>query len=90
MWKMLGITKQSGDEKIKNSFVNGYLYYYGVKNIKNLASNDRAAIAKDLLSYTKQYINSPAFTKEYTDMAVFIGLHTWRADRKSCKIFYGR
>lgn len=68
MWKRLGITKQAGDEKIKNSFINGYLYYYGVKNVKNLALNDRSAIAKDLLIYTKQYVSSPAFTKEYDDM----------------------
>lgn len=68
MWKMLGITKQAGDEKIKNSFINGYLYYYGVKNVKNLALNDRAAIAKDLLTYTKQYVSSAAFIKEYDDL----------------------
>jgi predicted phage tail protein len=65
MWKILGITKQSGDEKIKTSFTNGYLYYYGIKNLKNLASGDRGALAKDLLTYTKQYINSPVFAKEY-------------------------
>jgi hypothetical protein len=68
MWKMLGITRQAGDENIKNSFINGYLYYYGVKNVKNLALNDRSAIAKDLLTYTKQYVSSAAFTKEYDDM----------------------
>jgi predicted phage tail protein len=67
MWKMLGITKQTGDEKIKNSFINGYLYYYGIKNIKNIALNDRAALAKDLLAYTKQFISSSAFTKEYEE-----------------------
>jgi len=65
VWKILGITKQAGDEKIKNSFMYGYLYYYGVKNIKNLAVNDRGAIAKDLLSYAKQYVGSEAFKKEY-------------------------
>lgn len=67
VWKMLGISKQSGDEKIKNSFINGYLYYYGVKNIKSLATNDRGAIAKNLLSYTKEYISSPAFIKQYEE-----------------------
>jgi hypothetical protein len=67
MWKMLGITKQSGDDKIKNSFINGYLYYYGVKNLRNIAVSDRAALAKDLLSYTKQFVNSPAFAKEYAE-----------------------
>ena len=68
VWKMLGVTKQDGSEKIKNSFMYGYLYYYGVKNVKNLATNDRAAIAKDLLTYTKDYISSAAFKKQYDDM----------------------
>ncbi|MBL7744973.1 MAG: hypothetical protein JNN00_15980 [Chitinophagaceae bacterium] len=68
MWKMLGISKQSGDEKIQNSFMYGYLYYYGVKNAKNLAINDRAAVAKDLLTYTKAFVSSPAFKKQYDDM----------------------
>src|SRR6476660_4928264 len=68
MWKMLGITKQTGDEKIKNSFINGYLYYYGVKNLKNISVNDREALAKDLLTYTKQFVSSAIFTKEYEDM----------------------
>lgn len=68
MWKMLGITKQSGDEKIKNSFINGYLDHYGMKNFKNIALNNREALAKDLLTYTKQYVNSPVFIKQYNDM----------------------
>jgi hypothetical protein len=68
MWKMLGITRQSGDERIQNSFMYGYLYYYGVKNAKNLAVNDRAAVAKDLLSYTKSFVSSAAFKKQYDDM----------------------
>lgn len=68
MWKILGITKQSGDERIQNSFMYGYLYYYGVKNAKNLALNDRAAVAKDLLSYTKSFISSAGFKKQYDDM----------------------
>lgn len=65
LWKMLGISQQSGTEGIKNSFLNGYLYYYGAKNAKNIAVNDRAAIAKDLLDYAKEYISSAQFKKEY-------------------------
>ncbi|MDP4265005.1 MAG: hypothetical protein Q8941_20930 [Bacteroidota bacterium] len=68
IWKMLGITKQTGDENIRASFMNGYLYYYGAKNIKNIALNDRAAVAKDLLSYTKEFISSASFKKQYDDM----------------------
>jgi hypothetical protein len=68
VWKVLGITKQEGNDKIKNSFMYGYLYYYGVKNIRNIAVNDRGAVAKDLLSYTKEFVSSPAFKKQYDDM----------------------
>ena len=68
VWKMLGLSRQSGTESIKNSFLNGYLYYYGVKNAKNLAVNDRAAIAKDLLSFTKEYISSTEFKKQYEQL----------------------
>lgn len=67
VWKMIGISRQTGTEGIKNSFFNGYLYYYGVKNAKNIAVNDRAAIAKDLLTYTKEYINGAEFKKQYEE-----------------------
>src|SRR5688572_15382538 len=68
IWKMLGISRQSGTEGIKNSFLNGYLYYYGVKNAKNIAANDRAAVANDLLHYTKEYISSTEFKKQYDEL----------------------
>jgi predicted phage tail protein len=68
LWKTLGISKQNGTEGIKNSFLNGYLYYYGVKNAKNIAVNDRAAIASDLLNYTREYVSGDVFKKQYGDM----------------------
>jgi len=68
MWKMLGLTQQTGTEGIKNSFLNGYLYYYGAKNLKNIAVGSRASLAQDLLTYTKQYVSSPDFKKKYDDM----------------------
>jgi flagellar biosynthesis/type III secretory pathway chaperone len=61
LWRQLGITQQQGMEKIRNSFMNGYLEYYGVKNAKNIASGNRAGVTKDLLSYAKTYVNSTAF-----------------------------
>lgn len=66
MWKMLGISKQGGDESIQNSFMYGYLYYYGVKNAKNIALNNRSAIARDLVTYTKSYISGPVFKNNMT------------------------
>jgi hypothetical protein len=66
-WKSLGLSQQSGTEGIKNSFLNGYLQYYGARNIKNIATGDRKAVATDLLSYTKQYIGGAAFKKQYDE-----------------------
>lgn len=68
IWKALGLSQQAGTDGIKNSFLNGYLYYYGARKAKNIALNDRKAIAQDLLIYTKQYISSPAFKKQYEDI----------------------
>jgi hypothetical protein len=63
--KQLGITKSAADEKISNSILGGYLDAYGVKNVKNIATGNRAAIAKDLLAYTKKYVSGTAFVKQY-------------------------
>lgn len=65
LWQQLGIGKSSGTEKIKESFLGGYLQFYGVRNIKKIVAGDRAATAKDLLEYTRQYVQSEAFKKEY-------------------------
>ncbi|MES1214390.1 MAG: hypothetical protein ABUT20_02640 [Bacteroidota bacterium] len=64
-WNQLGISQQMGDESIRESFLQGYLYNYGAKSAKNIAAGNRAAVTKDLLTYTKQYVNSDAFKKEY-------------------------
>ena len=66
--QQLGITKISADEKISNSILGGYLDQYGLRNAKNIAVGNRAAVVKDLLTYTKQYVSSPAFVKEYTQL----------------------
>ena len=68
IWKMLGITRQVGTDEIKNSFLYGYLSFYSVKNAKNIALNDRAAIAADLLTYTKQYVSGAEFKKQYDEL----------------------
>ena len=64
-WNQLGISKQMGDESIRESFLQGYLYNYGAKSAKNIVAGNRAAVTKDLLTYTKEYINTDAFKKEY-------------------------
>lgn len=67
-FEQLGISKTSADEKITNSLLGGYLDQYGLRNAKNIASGNRAAVTKDLLLYTKQYVNSAAFQKAYTQL----------------------
>jgi hypothetical protein len=63
--KELGISKTEADKKITESILGGYLNEYGVKNAKNIAAGNRAAVAKNLLLYTRQYVSGVAFHKEY-------------------------
>ncbi len=63
--KQLGMTQSQADEKITHSMLGGYLDTYGLKNAKNIALGNRAAVVSDLLHYTKKHIASPAFKKEY-------------------------
>lgn len=67
IWASLGISKQAGTDNIRNSFLNGYLNYYGARNIKNIALQDRQSIARDLLSYTREFISSAAFKAKYDE-----------------------
>ena len=68
LFKQLGIGKTEADQKIQSSILGGYLDQYGVKNAKNIAVGNRAAVTKDLLAYTKKQVSSPAFTKGYQEM----------------------
>lgn len=65
LWKQLGLTQLQGTEKIKKSFINDYFDTYGLKTAKNIATGNRAAVAKDLLTYVKQYVNSASFKAAY-------------------------
>jgi len=68
LFKQLGIAKIDADEKIQSSLLGGYLDQYGVKNAKNIAVGDRAAVTKDLLVYTKKQVSSASFIKGYKEM----------------------
>jgi hypothetical protein len=65
IWKQLGITQQTGAEKIKYSFLDGYLHTEGLRNARNIARGDRAAATADLLTYTKQYLSGASFKAAY-------------------------
>ena len=66
--KQLGLTKEQADEKISNSLLGGGLDYYGIKNLKKILTNDRAAVVKDLATYARQFANSPEYVKQYAAM----------------------
>ncbi|MCG2617282.1 hypothetical protein LZZ85_23500 [Terrimonas sp. NA20] len=66
--KQLGINKADADIKIGNGMLDGYIDGYGVKNFNNIIRGDRAAVALDLLKYTKQYVTGPSFIKEYNNL----------------------
>lgn len=66
-WQTLGTDKESGTLNIKESFLGGYIQHAGASNLKKIVTGDRAAVAQDLLVYTKQYVNSDAFTKAYNN-----------------------
>ena len=65
VWRQLGMDKTEGINSIKESFYSNYLQYYGAKNFKKIAANNRVAVARDLLASTKQYINGAEFKKAY-------------------------
>jgi len=67
-FKELGMSKTEGDQKITGSILGGYLDQYGARNAKNIALGNRTAIVKDLLIYTKKFVTTPAFLKEYNTM----------------------
>lgn len=66
--KELGMSKTEAEQKIARSILGGYLDQYGVRNAKNIAMGNRAAVVKDLLTFTKKYVGTPAFVKQYNDL----------------------
>ena len=66
--KQLGISKTDANSKITGGLLEGNLDASNVKNIRNIAPGSRAAITKELLVYTKQYLGSTAFIKEYNHL----------------------
>lgn len=63
--KQLGLSRNEADTKISNSLLSGSLDHYGIRNLKNILVNNRAAIVKDIAAHAKQYANSDAFKKSY-------------------------
>jgi vacuolar-type H+-ATPase subunit H len=66
--KQLGISKTDADAKLIYAVLHGSFDQYGLRNAKNIAMDNRAAVTKDVFIYAKTYINSPAFAKAYTEL----------------------
>jgi hypothetical protein len=67
-FKLLGIEKSTADRIITNSLLGGYFDAYGFRNAKNVATGNRAAVAKDMLDYSKKYTGTDAFKNEYSSL----------------------
>lgn len=65
LWDQLGVSEIEGTERIRESFLTGYLLTYGVKSFKNIAVGDRKTVTTDLLNYTKKYVQTSEFAKAY-------------------------
>jgi hypothetical protein len=65
VWAQLGLTDKDGAEHVKESFIYGYLQYAGISKARHIAEGDRAAVAKDMLSFTKTYLKGEEFKKAY-------------------------
>lgn len=58
LWKQLGMKQQDANSSIQLSFSREFLAYGGARNLKNIATGNRKAVAQELLNYTKQFMNT--------------------------------
>src|ERR1700755_1369732 len=83
IWKQLGISSQDGRDKIKNSFLDGYVHLEGIKNIRNIATGNRAAATAELLAYSKEYLSGPYFKAAFANLRKDFKLTESAGDAKS-------
>lgn len=65
VWQQLGLTERDGAAHVRESFIYGYLQYAGVSKARHIATGDREAIARDLLAFSKTYVQGAEFKKAY-------------------------
>jgi hypothetical protein len=70
VWQQLGLTERAGAAHVKESFIHGYLQYAGVSKARHIAVGDREAIARDLLAFSKTYVQGTEFKKTYEQLRV--------------------
>ena len=66
--KQLGLSKPGAEEKIRHGFLSGSFDAYGIKNIKSIAAGSRVALANEIMAYSKKYVGSADFIKNYNEM----------------------
>ncbi|UYQ92604.1 hypothetical protein MKQ68_21210 [Chitinophaga horti] len=67
VWAQLGLSKVKASNSIKESFLNGYLQYYSARNFRNIATGNREGVTRDLLAYTKEYVQGEEFRNAYLE-----------------------
>ena len=67
LWKQLGISRQEGEDKIRNSFMLNYLDHYGVKGALKLAVSDRSRVSQELLVHARTFLSGTEFIRWYAN-----------------------
>jgi len=65
VWQQLGLKLPDAEVNIKNSILQGSLYYFGATNAKNIVADNRVAVINELVAYSKKYSSSPQFKASY-------------------------
>lgn len=65
IFSQLGISQSDGEERIRQTILEGAFNTYGLNLASKLATADRKTIAIDILKHTKVYVKSDAFRAEY-------------------------
>jgi phage-related protein len=64
--QQLSVPKTDAAKEVVNAFTYGHVNFHRVRNaFKSAAPATRAAMTEQVLIWTKAYVNSPAFAKEY-------------------------
>jgi hypothetical protein len=66
LFSQLGLSKNDAEYSIGNSILYGYLQHYSARNLKNIAAGNRATVVNELGAYTKEYVSTEDFKKQYT------------------------
>lgn len=68
VWQQLGLSEKEAASRVQQSFINGYLQYAGVAKARHIATGDREAVTKDMLAFTRTYLQGEEFKKAYEQL----------------------